>query len=110
MHTPALQVSPGTHTLPQIPQLVGSVISVVQVPLQRFSPPGQVPPPPAGGAHAPNAQVSPPRQPFPQKPQLAGSVWMSVQTFPGQKTSGAAQVGDGAEQIPALHTLPGPHG
>src|SRR4051812_34246965 len=69
-HAPALQVKfghapPWVQSCPQLPQLAGSVLVLVQVPEQAISPEGQ--------AQTPDTHEIPFGQTWPQDPQLFGS-------------------------------------
>jgi hypothetical protein len=65
-HLPLLHVAPWEQTLPQAPQLFGSLVKFTQPEGQRTVPAGQV--------QAPLTHVAPPRQTRWQPPQLFGSV------------------------------------
>src|SRR5579872_1743621 len=86
--------------MPHLPQLLGSELVLLQTPLQRTSPVGQV--------HWLEMQLVPPRQRTPQPPQLALSLRSSTQA-PPQSTKGLWQP---KVQVPcwqvsfAPHTLP----
>jgi hypothetical protein len=97
---PAWHAAPAGHTVPQAPQLFGSVAVSVQVPLQLVSPA-------TGQLHPPSAQTSPAAHCTPQRPQLFGSVARSVQV-PLQFTSPAVEQVQtpSAQMSPAGHTTP----
>jgi hypothetical protein len=73
-HTLPEQVPLG-QTLPHAPQLFGSLVVSVQVPLHSVCPVGQPVPP----VQVPPVQVCPEAQALPQAPQLFGSVPRLVQ-------------------------------
>ena len=73
----AMQLSPAGQTWLQAPQLLLSLVTLVQTPPQ-FT----VPWPHTGGAHLPALQVSPWGQMLPQVPQLLGSVCRVTQKLP----------------------------
>ena len=72
-HAPPLQ-TPLEQTLPQLPQFLGSVLVLTQVPLQLVCPAGQT------TIQTPLEQISPLGQALPHKPQLLLSVCRFVQT------------------------------
>src|SRR5918998_1752965 len=73
-HRPPLQKSRAAHTLPQAPQLAGSLRTLTQTPPQSIDSGTQM--------HSPPTQACPPTQAFPHAPQLAGSISGSTQTPP----------------------------
>jgi hypothetical protein len=91
VQTPAAQVAPPEHALPQKPQLRRSVATSTQAPLQF------VRPTPHESEHAPCEQTWP-LQATPHPPQLFGSAIVSTQA-PLQSAYPVAQV-----QIPAVQT------
>ncbi len=60
-------------TLPQVPQLSGSLVVTAQVAPQQASPPGQGEPVPQPPTQTPPEHASPVGQTWPQLPQLLGS-------------------------------------
>jgi hypothetical protein len=85
-HVPPEQLAPLAQTLPQLPQLSGSMSVFVQPEGQEVSPAMQV----LGGTQVAPTQLSPLGQTDPQPPQLSGSVCVSVQ-LPPQLVSPEAQ-------------------
>jgi hypothetical protein len=83
----------------QSPQLAASDCTLMQAPLQSFSPAfGQV--------QAPFAQLCPPEQALPQAPQLAGSVAVVTQVVP-QSVCPVAQPQEPFEQLwPLAQAVP----
>ena len=77
-HVEFWQVMPLPHDTPQAPQLFGSLVVSVQVPLQLVPPLAHGPP----GTHAPAWHVVPLPQTTPQAPQLLLSPDVSVHTPP----------------------------
>jgi len=73
--TPAAQVLVGSHAVPQVPQLRGSVAVLVQMPAQAVCVPGQT-------RQLPFWQATPAPQTLPQDPQFAGSEAVSVHSVP----------------------------
>jgi hypothetical protein len=73
-HTLALHTRPLEHTVPQPPQLEGSVVVSTQAPLQYVLPGAQ--------PHTPCWQLRPPAQMLPHWPQLALSVNELVHWLP----------------------------
>ena len=73
VQAPAVQVCPGWHMVPQLPQLLTCVRSA--------HPFGQTDKP-AGQVHTPPTQPAPATQTLPQLPQLFGSLAMSTQIPP----------------------------
>ena len=69
--TPAVQVCPVPHAVPQVPQLAESVCRLLQVPEHEVCPVPQ--------AHAPAVQVCPVPQALAHAPQLAASVCRFLQ-------------------------------
>jgi hypothetical protein len=63
-----VQAVPLGQTVPQLPQLLASLLRVMQTPLQSVAPVGQV------GLQAPAVQVVPLGQTVPQLPQLRASL------------------------------------
>jgi hypothetical protein len=87
--TPLEQVASAGQTLPQVPQLFGSVFVSTQVPAHTV--PGQV--------HAPLEQTSPALQVLPQVPQFPVSLDRSRQTPEQQAGMVPAQVMPQAPQL-----------
>src|SRR5262249_58313456 len=81
-HAPPTQSWPLGPCRPQLPQLLGSLLVLTHVPLQRLCPDGQVQLPPL--------QLWPPPQTRPQTPQLLASVCRLTQP-PAQAVSGLGQ-------------------
>ena len=73
VQAPAEQIKPCWQTFPHLPQLLLSVCSFVQAPLQYTWPPEQA------AGHAPLVQAWPLGQAVPQVPQLEGSAEVVVQ-------------------------------
>jgi hypothetical protein len=71
---PTAPFGTGWQTLPQVPQLSGSLWVLAQSAPQQLSLPGQALPTPQGPTHWPPEHVSPPGQALPQVPQFCGSV------------------------------------
>lgn len=99
-HADPLHTCRAPQVVPQLPQLFGSLVGSMQVPLHESSLPGQ--------PHRLLTQSSPALQTFPHVPQLFGSVEPSTQLCP-QVSNGELQMG---EHVPpeqtslALQTLP----
>ena len=92
--TPALH-TPDAQTIPQPPQLFGS-LGVGTNPVGQAT---------AAGPHLPAVQVSPAGQVMPHAPQLLGSTWVFVQTAAPQMSPGAGHPAGlpAAWHVPALH-------
>ena len=73
---PLQQTRPLAHVFVQKPQWLGSVLVLIQAPLQLVVPLGQPVP------QLPFAQVWPEAQTLPQAPQLLLSVWVFTQAVP----------------------------
>ena len=73
---PLQQTVPFVHWKTQLPQWLGSVLVLIQAPLQLVVPLGQPVP------QLPFAQVWPEAQTLPQAPQLLLSVWVFTQAVP----------------------------
>jgi hypothetical protein len=99
-HEPLLHESPCGQTLLQLPQWVGSLPRLLQVPPHWVAPPGQV--------HWPFRQVSPAGHwdvGEKQAPQWAASLVMFTQPVNWPQLTSPA----GHWQAPLVHTAPGPH-
>jgi hypothetical protein len=90
--TPAAQVPPVPQRLRQVPQLAGSVIVSVQVPLQAACVPGQL--------QMPLMQLVPVVQWTLQLPQFTGSAWTSMHAPP----HAPMPAGHSTWQVPLRHT------
>jgi hypothetical protein len=105
-HMPLQHTSaPVWHTLPQVPQLSGSVWVSVHELTQQVRPVGQA------GLHSeqfPDAHVWPAPQSNPQSPQLLGSVWRLVHV-PSQHVVPLVQDSLHCEQDPSTQYSSGPH-
>src|SRR5688572_10102549 len=88
-HAPPSQVSPGLHTLPQLPQLFVSVIG--------SAPPGQM--------QTPSSHVPPTPHEIPQSPQCSGSLVTSTQDWPHCVSEASHEFA----QAPRLQTRIGGH-
>jgi hypothetical protein len=114
-HAPSMQVSPVAQTLPQLPQLLGSLVVLRQPLAQQVVPPVHAGPPLqlVGVLHVPATHVSPVAQGLPQLPQFFGSVDVSVQPV-AQHVSVPVQTGPplqlgGVTQAPPLQVAPVGH-
>ena len=92
-HDPLAQLSPAAHTLPQAPQLLGSVWRSTHAPLHSV-------PVHVDAWHAPAVQTSPGGHATPQAPQLFGSVCVSTQAVPQIVKPHV----DDVVQVPFTHT------
>jgi hypothetical protein len=79
VHTPLLQLSPGTHWVPHALQLSGSVMVLTQTTELGLGPGHMVP---DAQPHVPLLQVRPVVHTWPQPPQLLGSVLVLTQDVP----------------------------
>lgn len=98
---PLLHHSVSAQTVPQAPQLSGSMEVRVQLPLQFSVPAGQ------SVVQVPRAQASPEAHSLPHSPQLAGSVKVDTQT-PSQLVCPKGQAI--SVQVPAVHSSPAAQG
>jgi hypothetical protein len=94
---------PAPQAMPQPPQLLGSLLVSVHVPLQSVCPDGQPPPPLA--TQVPLEQVVPEPHTLPQLPQLLGSLARVTQA-PAHSTVPDGQL---ITQVPPAHTVPAVH-
>jgi hypothetical protein len=97
--------APQLQTSPQAPQLLGSVLNVVQTPLHSVCP---TPQPPLEVLQAPLTQVVPWAHTLPQLPQLFGSVASLVQV-PLHETCGEVQPPLDVPQLPLTQGAPLAH-
>jgi len=102
LQRPAVQLWPLAQTLPQAPQLLGSLVVLEQAPLHRTCPVGQLPPP---EAQIPLIQTSPDGQTWPHAPQLFGSLVVLVQV-PLHRTCPVGQLPPLVAQTPLVQTSP----
>jgi hypothetical protein len=129
-HAPPQQPSPAGQTVPQAPQLAGSVWRSAHIPSSASTPQqvcpaeqfGQlrVPPQPSltvphwpglqlgcGVQQLPAKQIWPGSQVLSQMPQFSGSVWRSVHSSPQQVRPGSQHSPAAAQQDPASqHVAP----
>jgi len=109
LHTLFEQVVPVAQTLPHVPQLPGSLVSVLHTPPQRDSGAGHGPPPRFAGMQVPPEHVSSGGQMLPQKPQLFGSI-CGLLHWPPHSSPGGGQLVIGAHvppwQMPDGHVIP----
>jgi hypothetical protein len=92
-----MQLWPGLHAVPQLPQFAALVLRLAHTPAQSVVPAGQ--------AHAPLSQMSAPPQTSAQKPQLFLSVRRSTQASPHLASPDPHVI----EHVPELHTCPPMH-
>jgi hypothetical protein len=96
-HEDALQNVPFAQTVPQPPQLSGSVLVGTQAPLHGEKPLAQT--------HVPPSQLWPPPHGWPQVPQLSASLAV-VAHVPPHKSDPGGQLQPASAQVPPLHPLP----
>ncbi len=104
MHAPAVQICPVGQTLPQRPQLRGSMFRMVH-PTEPVPVGQQVLPAAHAQVHAPALQMRPVRQVVPHAPQLRGSLRVSTHA-PPQRVWPVGQI---ARHVPVVHDWPVGH-